>query len=298
MRDLSIIIVSYNTESLTHQCLLSLLKSLENSPKTSVEIIVVDNASKDGSIEMLKKHGEPRTENRELKIIECNENLGFSKANNIGLAAASGRYILFLNSDIIVENVNFTDLVYYMDKNKNVGILTISVVLKNGKPDMASHRGFPTIWNSFTYFSRLEKIFSKIPRFSKYFGGYHMTHLNLNTIHEIDSPSGAFFFTRKDIMDKVGGFDVRFFMYGEDLDLSYRIKKQGFIAVYYPLFKVIHLKYKSGIKKGIKKTESKTRGHFYDAMKIFYDKHFAQKNGPFKNRVVHFFIDIKSRISK
>jgi GT2 family glycosyltransferase len=216
----------------------------------------------------------------------------------MGLAAASGRYILFLNSDIIVENVNFSDLVYYMDKNKNVGILTISVVLENGQLDMASHRGFPTVWNSFTYFTRLEKIFSKIPKLSKYFGGYHMTHLSLNSIHEIDSPSGAFYFTRKDIMDKVGGFDTRFFMYGEDLDLSFRIRKLGFIAVYYPLFKVIHLKYKSGLKRGLQKTESKTKSHFYDAMKIFYDKHFAQNSNPLKNRFVHFFIDVKSKFSK
>ena len=173
----------------------------------------------------------------------------------------------------------------------------MSVRLENGRLDWASHRGFPTVWNAFTYYSGLEKIFSPWPLLSKFFGGYHLTHLDLNTIHEIDSPNAAFYLTRMSILDEIGGFDTSFFMYGEDLDLSYRIKKLGYKIIYYPLFQVTHLKYQSGLKRGVKKTEVETKGHFYEAMKIFYDKYFAPQGGSLKNKLVHFFIDMKKKAS-
>ena len=212
--DLSILIISYNTRDLTLNCLDSLERSLRNSPSLNTEIIVVDNASTDGSTDSVKKHLRKIEQNDSVstKFIQNSQNIGFSRANNEGLAAASGKYLLFLNSDVVITDVNFADLVYYMNKNPSVGILTVDVRLPSGQVDMASHRGFPTVWNSFTYFTRLEKVFSPVPQLKKYFGGYHLTHLDLNTIHEIDSPSGAFYFTRKKILDDAGGFDTRFFI--------------------------------------------------------------------------------------
>lgn len=300
MKDLSVVIVSYNTKNITQKCINTLTLSLRYSPNLAVEIIVVDNGSSDGSVGMLKKL---KTDLRsgageKFKTIFNNENLGFAKANNEALAVVEGKYILFLNSDVLIHDVNFEDLIYYMNKNPEVGALTVRVRLPDGQIDMASHRGFPTVWSSFTYFTKLETLFKKVPKLSKIFGGYHLTHLDLNTIHEIDSPSGAFYFTRKSVLDKVHGFDTKFFMYGEDLDLSYRIKKLGYKIMYYPLFTVTHLKYRSGLKKGVKKTEDKAKNYFYEAMKVFYDKHFSHKNGKLMNKIIHFFIKIKQKSIK
>lgn len=287
MKDLSIIIVSYNTKELTKQCINKTIQALNNSPNIKSEVIVVDNGSTDGSGEMLKE-----IQNSKFKIILNNENLGFAKANNEGIVIADGKYILFLNSDVLVNDINFPELIDYLDKNNRIGVLTVKLQLLNGKIDLASHRGFPTIWRSFTYFLGLEKLLGKIPYLSKIFGGYHLLNRDFNTIHEIDSPSGAFYLSRKEILKKVGGFDTRFFMYGEDLDLSFRIKKLGYQIIYYPFFTATHLKYQSGLKKGVGKN------YFYEAMKIFYDKHFYSKTNPVLNRIIHFLIDLKKRLSR
>lgn len=297
MKDISIIIVSYNTRDLTKKCLFKLSKSLQIDSDVKAEIVVIDNGSIDGSAEMLAKIKDDleKIKNMSYNFIANQNNLGFARANNVALAASSGKYILFLNSDVLIQILNFSDLIYYMDKNPEVGALTVKVILPDGNIDMASHRGFPSVWRTFTYFAKLEKLFGKIPKLSKVFGGYHLSHLDLNSIHEIDSPSGAFYFTRKEILEKTGGFDTRFFMYGEDLDLSHRIKKLGYKIVYYPLFIVLHLKYKSGLKRGKKKTEETTKEYFYDAMQIFYEKHFSGKNGKLLNKLISFFINLKKK---
>lgn len=297
MKDLSIIIVSYNTKDLTKKCIQKLSGAIQNDSDVTAEIVVIDNGSNDGSSDMLLnlKKSLAKIKNFSLNVILNQQNLGFARANNEALAASSGKYVLFLNSDVLIQHLVLSDLIYYMNKNPEVGALTVRIVLPDGEPDMASHRGFPTVWRTFTYFLKLEKILGKMPKLSKIFGGYHLTHLDLNSIHEIDSPSGAFYFTRHEILEKTGGFDARFFMYGEDLDLSHRIKKLGYKIVYYPLFTVVHLKYKSGLKRGRKKTEETTKKHFYDAMQIFYDKHFSKKNGKLQNRIVSFFINLKKK---
>ena len=130
------------------------------------------------------------------------------------------------------------------------------------------------------------------------FGGYHLTHLNLNTVHEIDSPSGAFFLVRRSVTDLLGVFDEDYFMYGEDLDLSYRIKKSGYKVVYYPLHHVTHLKYSSGLKTKSKKVRTSTRVHFYDAMKVFYRKHYADKYPSLFNALIYKAVDIKKSVSR
>ncbi|OGK20705.1 hypothetical protein A3C23_05955 [Candidatus Roizmanbacteria bacterium RIFCSPHIGHO2_02_FULL_37_13b] len=293
MKDLSVIIVSYNTKNITQKSLDSVIKSLSQTPKVKAEIIIVDNASTDGSTELLQRYLHKYSDF--ISIINNSKNVGFSKANNEAIEVSQGKYILFLNSDAILQDVNFEDLIYYLDKNDSVGALTIKVLLPTGKIDWASHRGTPNIWRSLTYFSKLELLFSHVPKLAKYFGGYHLKHLDLNTIHEIDSPSGAFYFTRKEILNKTGGFDTRFFMYGEDLDLSYRIKKLGYKIIYYPMFTVCHLKYRSGLKRGLTSTEKQTKNYFYEAMKEFYNKHSAPHHPRFISKLVHLLINLKKR---
>src|SRR3989338_9219466 len=201
MLDLSIIIISFNTKNVTQRCLESLIAAITKTKGLATEIIVVDNASSDQSVTMIKKikTSVEKKNGISFQLIQSSQNLGFGKANNIGIEAATGRYVLFLNSDVIIDNVNFAALIYYLNKNPQVGVATVSVRLENGRLDWASHRGFPTVWNAFTYYSGLEKIFSPWPLLSKFFGGYHLTHLDLNTIHEIDSPNAAFYLTRMSI---------------------------------------------------------------------------------------------------
>ena len=298
MPDLSVIVLSYNTKKLTLNTLTKLYKSLKSSNINS-EIVIVDNGSVDNSIEMLNRFKDARSyENIVIKTIFNKKNMGYPKGNNQGIEISSGRNILFYNSDVIVENINWKDLIHFFDNSHEVGALTVKVLLTNNKIDPASHRGFPTVWNSFCYFSKLERVFGKIPGFNRLFGGYHMTYKSLNKIHEIDSPSGAFYLTRKKILDTVDGFDDKtFFLYGEDLDLSFRIKELGFKVLYYPKYSVLHLKSVSGLKKKDARIKNKTKDYFYDAMKSFYKKHYQSKYPNFISKIVYFFIDLKRRTS-
>ncbi len=289
MISLSIIIVSFNTKEVTKKCLLSLKKNFIRYP-LDYEITVVDNNSQDESIQMLQDL-EKQWQN--LHIFLSKKNLGFGKGNNFGLKKSKGKYILYLNSDVIVADLDFRDLIKIMEGQRNIGALTVKVVLPNGEIDPASHRGFPNLWRSLTYFFGLEKLFAKVPVLNKWFGGYHLIHLNLKEVHEIDAPTGAFIFTQKSIIDKLGGFDKDFFMYGEDLEMSYQIKELGYKIIYYPLWSVLHLKYSSGLKTKDTKIKSTTRFHFYDSMKIFYQKHYSKDNFWLVNQFVYLFINFK-----
>jgi len=286
----SVIILSYNTKDLTKRCIWALIKNLKTNNNFHWEIIILDNASSDRSGEMLKKI---EKENKEIKVILSKKNLGFAKGNNEAFKTAKGRFVLYYNSDVIVQDINFEKLIGYLDQNPDIGGLTVKVNLTDGNIDPASHRGFPTLRNSFFYFLGLEKLTKNIPLLNKMFGGYHLTHLDLKSIHEIDSPTGAFFLVKKSILDKLGGFDEDFFFFGEDLDLSFRIKKLGYKIMYYPLFEVLHLKHaSSGDNKKKIKTKSMTRYHFYDAMKIFYEKHYEIYNPKLVNVSIYFLLNI------
>jgi GT2 family glycosyltransferase len=183
-----------------------------------------------------------------------------------------------------------------MDKNPKIGILTVKLNLPTGGIDPASHRGFPTPWNSFCYFTKLEKLTSRIPGLNKIFGVYNLTKFSLKKIHEIDSPAGAFFLMPKEVLDKVGGFDEEYFLYAEDLDLAYRIKALGYKSIYYPVFSALHMKSQSGLKGKNKDTRKKSRWYFYNSMKLFYKKHYSKKYPFFIKGIVYFTLDlIKSR---
>lgn len=294
--DISVIVVSYNTRDLTQRTLDAIQTSFKRTPEITWELIVVDNASSDGSPEMIKQYM-TAAENCTYIPLFSKKNLGFGGGNNIGLAAATGRYVLLLNSDLIADHVNFVELIEYLDAHPKVGGLTTRVELSNGHIDPASHRGFPTLWRSFTYFSKLELLTYHIPVLNKLFGGYHLTHMNLNEIHEIDSPTAAFFLIRGDLFRALKGFDESFFFYGEDIDLAKRMKERGYSIIYYPKYTVLHLKKQSGLKSAHKDTKSSTTYHFYDAMKIFYDKHYASTKPDWLNKLVHKAIDFKYTLS-
>lgn len=292
MKDLSVLIVSYNTKDLLVQTISSLLHCLSKTPTVSYEVIVVDNGSTDGSIDAVKN-----LKRREIKLIENKKNVGFGAANNIAAKAADGTYLLPLNSDTIVDNVSFDKLLAIMDRRNDIGVLTVKVLLPDGSIDPASHRGFPTPWRAFTYFSKLEALTKRILVINRLFGGYHLTHYDLATEHEIDSPSGAFYLTRKDLYEKVGGFDEDFFMYGEDLDLSLRIKNSGYKIWYYPHQSITHIKGQSGRTSSDSKKKSATNRHFYEAMKIFYKKHYEQSYPSFLNAIVNTILTARIKSS-
>ncbi len=270
--DLSIIIVSFNTEKLLKQSLNSVKKS---ETKYSFEIIVVDNASQDTSTEMVEK------EFPEVLLIKNKKNLGFAKANNIGIKKANGRYILLLNPDTIMQNNTLEVMIDFMDKNQRVGAATCKIELADGSLDQACHRGFPTVWNSFSYFIGLERLFPKI----KLFSGYSLSYLPKSRTHEIDSGCGAFLIVRKKAGNEVNWLDEDYFWYGEDLDFCYRLKEDGWQIMFVPMVKIIHYKgAASGIKKhsqeissADKKTKEKAIKASIEVMRIFFKKHYQDK---------------------
>lgn len=260
--DLSIIIVNYNTKEMT----VRLLKSFKLFKEFRTEIIVVDNGSEDGSVRELGEF-------RNIRVIKNEKNLGFAKANNIALREAQGKAFLLLNSDTIVTSEAILTMYQYIEANQEIGVATCKVELSNGQIDPACHRGFPTPWASLTYFLGLEKLFPK----SKIFGQYHLGYQMSDKPHEIDSCSGAFYLVKREVLEKVGLLDEDYFMYGEDLDWSYRIKKTGFKIMYNPVVKITHLKKQSGRNNKNKQLKKETDRCFYEAMKLFYKKHYQNK---------------------
>lgn len=267
--DLSVIIVNFNTEKLLADCLRSVFSSKDD---LAYEVFVVDNASADGSVKMVKKQFP------QVLLLSNRENLGFAKANNQAIGKSKGRYVLLLNPDTIVEKNTFSKMVGFMDKAPTIGAATCKVVLPNGQLDRDCRRSFPTPWISFTKFSKLSRIFPK----TKLFGSYQLTYLDENKKADIDACVGAFMMVRRKVIREVGVLDEDFFFYGEDLDWCYRIKKKGWRIVYYPKVKIIHYKgASSGIKHSSKQVtlatkESKRKALIasIEAMKIFYQKHY------------------------
>jgi len=266
MPEVSIIILNYNTKNLLRKCLESLKKV---SGEIEFETIVVDNASSDGSFEMLKK------DFRWVKVIRNKENLGFAKGNNSARSFCRGKFILFLNSDTIVLKRTLYESVRFLKRNKNVGALTCKIVLPDGSLDKDARRSFITPWIGLTHiFLKLDRIFPKSRLFSRYWYGY----IPANKTHEIDALQGAFLLSRKEVLDEVGWFDEDYFLDGEDIDICWKIKKAGFKIFYFPKVKIIHLK---GASKGkIKKISTiplseriKYRIAGVDSMEIFYRKH-------------------------
>ena len=292
MIDLSIIIVSYNTSDFLKGCLGSIKAT---SKGFTYEIIVVDNASSDNSLEMLKM------EFPEVILIKNQENIGFSKANNMGVGKSKGRYVLFLNPDIVIYKDSLFKMVKFMDEHEDVGGATCKLVMPNGKLDDASHRGFPNPWNSFSYFLGLSKLFPK----SKLFGGYNLGFLDLSNTHEIDACAGAFIIVRRLAGEQIEWWDEDYFFYGEDLEFCFRLKEIGWKIYFVPSVSALHYKGVSGgIKENSKKittasveTKKRSTDWRFNAMKIFYRKHYQNKYPFILNRLIILGINLKHWIS-
>lgn len=260
---LSIVIVNYNTYDLTKQTINSVI---QKKHPFEYEILLVDNASSDGSIEMLQEEFDAVISKGILQVFVNKSNLGFAKANNIGMKKAKGEYILLLNSDTVVTENCLEKCINYIEQDSGIGALGCKVVLADGSLDHACKRGFPTPKASLYY---LLKLYKKDP--IKY-GQYDALHLHEDEIGEVDCLMGAFMLMPKAVLENTGLLDEDFFMYGEDIDLCYRIKEAGYKILYYPKAQIIH--YKGG---SSKKRRHKVIYDFHNAMWIFYKKHYYKK---------------------
>ncbi len=291
--DLSIIIVSYNTKEFVKKCIESIYETVND---VSFEVIIVDNASTDGTKEEAQNLKYP-----DYTYIQNSKNLGFSKANNIGIKKATGKYILFLNPDIELHSKTLDGMVKFMDEHKDAGAATCKLVTPNGKIDDATHRGFPTPWNSFTHFSGLAKLFGK----TKLFGGYNLRYMDFSKTHQIDALAGAFMIVRREAGVEVGWWDEDYFFYGEDIDFCYKLKQKGWKIYYVPELSAFHYKGVSGGIKSISKdittatseTRIKAQKERFRAMRLFYKKHYEQKYPKFLTSLVYLGISFKEKTS-
>lgn len=262
---LSIVIVNYNVKYYLEQCLDSVLKSIQNM---DAEIFVVDNHSSDGSLEYLVPKFPA------VHFIANQKNIGFSRANNQAIEQAQGEYVLLLNPDTVLGENTLAGVCRFMDENKQIGAVGVKMLDGLGRFLPESKRGFPSPWNSFTKISGLARLFPH----SKVFGGYHLRYLDENETHEVEVLAGAFMMLRRETIEKSGSLDNRFFMYGEDIDLSYRINQAGYSNFYFPE-PIIHYKGES-TQKDIRYVK-----HFYEAMLIFFNKHYPHSNSLFKRTI-------------
>lgn len=254
--DLTIVVVNFKTPFLVENLVKSILETVKN---LEYEIVVVDNSD----IASLRFS----SDNEKVKIIHLCENKGFANANNLGAKAAKGDCLLFLNSDSIVYDNSINSAYNHFLKCDGVGVLGIRQLLANGKLDGGCKRGFPTPMRSLYYFSGLSKWFKK----SKRFGAYQQTFIDELDVVEVDCVSGAFMMLKKKVFEEIGGFDESFFLYGEDVDLCYRLKQRGFRNIYFGKVFFTHLKSRSGA------GNVEVLRHFYNSMEIFYNKHYKKK---------------------
>ncbi|MEZ5014430.1 MAG: glycosyltransferase [Chitinophagales bacterium] len=254
---LSIIIVNYNVKYFLEQSIRSCIKACAHIP---YEIMVIDNNSSDGSVAFMQ-HTFP-----DIHVIANTENVGFSRANNQGIEIAKGAYILLLNPDTVVEEDTFEKCLAFMDAHADAGGLGVKMIDGKGNFLPESKRAFPSPEVAFYKAFGLANLFPH----SRVFGKYHLGYLDENTTHEVDVLAGAFMLLRASVLHEIGYLDPVFFMYGEDIDLSYRIVQHGYKNYYFPETRIIHYKGES-----TKKASFNYVRMFYTAMKIFARKHFS-----------------------
>ena len=250
---LSVIILNYNVRYFLELCVVSVQNAIKN---IDAEIIVVDNNSLDGSCNMMKQRFP------HVKLIENNENLGFPKGNNIGVAIAKGEYICILNPDTVVAEDTFSQVLAFAQKQNDLGIVGVKLIDGTGNFLQESKRGTPTPFVAFTKITGLYKIFPNI------FGQYYAQHLSENKSGKVEILVGAFMLLKRDLYNKIGGFDENCFMYSDDIDLSYMALKKGKSNYYFHGTSVIHYKGESTIKDGIYMKRNQ------EAMNFFFKKHF------------------------
>lgn len=278
---LSIIILNYNTAKLTVEAIASIEKNYPKEMSSGIyELIVADNASPDDSIKQLKAY-KKTSKIKFFTIIENKENMGFAKGNNAAVPFAKGDYMLFLNSDTVMHSETLPTLLKFLQSHPDAGAVTCKIEIPTGAIDEASHRGFPTPWNSFCHFSGLEKLFPH----SKLFAGYTQGWKDMNTIHTVDAITGAFLFVPRHVAEEIGYWDEDYFFYGEDLNFCFEIRERGYNIYYVPTVSILHY---GGVSSGIKKqsaaittanitTKTRIQNARFDAMRIFYRKHYMKK---------------------
>jgi len=276
MPDVSISITNHNTKDYLEDC----IRSIEESGiRRSYEIIVVDDASNDGSADMISgKH--PK-----IKVIKNKINLGYVKSNNVGIRASRSKYVLSLNSDTKILGGAIDKLIDFMDKNPNAGAVGPKLLNSDGSVQLQARRGFPTPINSLFYFSGLSRLFPK----SGLMGGYLLTYLDNTTTAEIDSLCGAAMVVRREVIDKVGLMDESYFMYGDDIDWCYRIKQGGWKVYYLPEAEIIHF----GGRGGSRRQSYRNIFEFHRAMALFYKKHYSKDHLVLLNWLVYSGIWLK-----
>ncbi|TRW24803.1 glycosyltransferase family 2 protein [Flavobacterium zepuense] len=253
---LSVIILNYNVRYFLEQCVLSVKSALQG---IDGEIIVVDNNSADDSCAMMRERFP------DVQLIQNNENTGFPKGNNIGVAAAKGEFICILNPDTVVAEDTFTKALEFAKGKEKLGVIGAKLIDGRGKFLPESKMGVPTPWVAITKIARLYRFFPNTPLFNKCYA----MHIGKNQTAEVDIIVGAFMIMKRSVYDEVGGFDENYFMYIEDIDLSYTILEKGMANYYFPQTAVIHYKGESTVKDG---TYMK---RFKNGMQLFYKKHFS-----------------------
>ena len=260
--------MNYNVSAFLEQALASAVKAMRG---IEGEIYVVDNHSVDDSVAMVK------TKFPQVKLIENQDNVGFAKANNQAIRISTGEYVLLLNPDTLVEEDTFSKCIDFMDATPECGGLGVKMVDGQGRFLPESKRGIPYPSSSFYKLFGLSKLFPK----SKKFGAYHATYIGEDETHEVEVLAGAYMMLRRSVLDEVGLLDEDYFMYGEDIDLSYRILKGGYKNYYFPQTRIIHYKGES-----TKKGSLNYVYVFYKAMQIFAKKHFSANNAKIFNVAV------------
>jgi len=254
----SIVIVNYNVKYFLEQCLCSVKQAIK---QIDAEIIVVDNASSDNSITYLQPLFP------EVQFVQNNSNLGYAKACNQGYRLAKGEYVLFLNPDTMVAEQCFHECISFLKTHADCGALGVRMIDGSGKFLAESKRSFPSPLISFFKLIGLATLFPS----SRFFNKYALGNLNENEIHVIEVLAGAFFMTTKKLLERLNGFDESFFMYGEDIDLSYRIHQAGFKNYYLGTTTILHFKGESSRRAGMNYVKM-----FYSAMNVFVKKHYSK----------------------
>ncbi len=279
---LNIIILSYNTADLVKQLVTKLnLKK----PKDWLITVIDNRSSRPGEVTKLKKL-------TGINLILNKKNLGFAVGNNVALKQNTSPYVLLLNSDVDVDVDAISKALDFLQSKPKAAVVSLKLWLdpQQRRLDWACHRGFPTPWAALTYFLGLEKLLPATSLFSK----YHLKYKDLNQPHQIDAISGAFFLAKFDSLKQVGFFDSDYFMYGEDIDLCYRLKQIGKQVWFYPHAQAIHHKHAAGLKSNNPQTKTKTKKYFWQAMLIFYTKHYSQRYPSWFNQLVKIGIKLMS----
>ncbi len=271
--ELSVIIVNYNVRAFLENCLLSVQRACEF---IQTEILVVDNASDDGSVEVV------RNKFPQVKLIVNENNIGFAAANNRAIIESQGKYLLLLNPDTILQEDTLRVMINYFNKSPDVGLAGCKILNPDGTLQLACRRSFPNPWVAFTKITGLNNLF---PR-SKIFGKYNLAYLSPDETYEVDAVSGSFMFVRREVIGQVGGLDEQFFMYGEDLDWCYRIKTAGWKIFYVHSTQIIHFKGES-----VRRSDIDEIKVFHQAMRHFVNKHFQY--GIFSEVILYIGIAIR-----